>query len=256
MEYGYMGGFRGKLGTAVGYRWNGKWCMRSRPRLVKNPRTEAQQANRALFAEEVRLAARMSWAINHTLTTMAREAGMTAYNLFVSLNQQAFGQEEGHMTVDYPRLMLSMGPVAPVSFGTPTVTEDMCLTIDFEKNMHLPRAKAHDLVSLFVYCPSWGYGYLAAPVYRSSKKISMLLSSLLAGREVHVYGFVEDEQGNFSETVYAGTVICGEGARENRKQEVKREARKEERVASPEKGGEEADSKDGGRRRTAPPPGG
>ena len=243
MDYGYMGGFRGKLGTAVGYLWNGKWCMRSRPRMVKNPRTEAQQANRTLFAEEVRLAARMSWAVNHTLTAMAREAGMTAYNLFVRLNQQAFSLEEGQLAVDYPRLMLSMGPVAPVSFGTPTVTEDLCLSIDFEKNMHFPRARAHDLVRLFVYCPSWGYGYLTAPVYRSSKKISMLLSSLLAGREVHVYGFVEDEQGNFSETIYAGTVVCGEVTKEGHRQGVEREARKEGSLASPEGGAEVADNK-------------
>ena len=236
MDYGYLGGFRGKLGTAVGYQWNGKWCMRSRPRMVKNPRTEAQQANRTLFGEEVRLAAHMSWAINRTLTPMAREAGMTAYNLFVSLNQQAFSLVDGRLEVDYPHLMLSMGPVAPVSFGTPTMTEDLCLSVDFEKNMQLPRAKAYDSVSLFVYCPSWGYGYLAAPVYRKSKRISMMLPSLCTGRELQVYGFVEDAQGNFSETIYVGTVsgeeeTVGSGERQEEREKMKevRGEREEER---------------------------
>ena len=39
---GYLGGFSGKLGTAVGYMWNGKWCLRAHNPMVHNPRTEAQ----------------------------------------------------------------------------------------------------------------------------------------------------------------------------------------------------------------------
>ena len=204
MEYGYLGGFRGTLGTAVGYQWNGKWCLRSRPATVNNPRTEAQQANRTLFSEEVRLAARMSWAINRTLTELARQMGMTAYNLFVSLNQPAFSLINGRMEVDYPNLILSQGQVAPVQFGAMTLTEELRLSVTFEKNMNLPRAKSYDAVSLYVYSPSVGKGFLTAPVYRKDRCISVLLPSLFARQELQVYGFVEDAQGNFSESVYVG----------------------------------------------------
>ena len=40
---GTLGGFVGKLGPVVGYRWKNVWCVRSQSRIVNNPRTEAQQ---------------------------------------------------------------------------------------------------------------------------------------------------------------------------------------------------------------------
>lgn len=96
---GYMGGFSGSLGPAVGYQWNGKWCLRSKPAMVRNPRTVKQMEHRALFRQQVRLAAQMRWAVTTALTDVARESGMTSYNLFVSLNQQAFSQVEGELAV-------------------------------------------------------------------------------------------------------------------------------------------------------------
>ncbi|MCR5444982.1 MAG: DUF6266 family protein [Bacteroidales bacterium] len=203
---GFMGGFSGRLGPAVGYQWNGKWCLRSRPVMIKNPRTAAQQEHRTLFREEVRLAARMSRAINRTLTEAARAAGMTSYNLFVSINQHCFSLVDGQLAVDYASLVLSMGPVAPVRFGTPQVEEGITLTVPFERNPEHTRAGGLDMVSLYVYCPAIGKGYLAAPVYRKAQSISVVLSDDFAGQEWHLYGFVADEHGLFSETIYGGTV--------------------------------------------------
>ena len=112
IDYGIMGGFSGKVGTVVGYYWNGKPCMRAYKRYVNNPRTEAQQEHRTLFKQEVQLAAKMRWAVTTTMTEAAREAGMTSYNLFVHMNQHAFTMSDNRLVVDYSRLMLSMGDVA------------------------------------------------------------------------------------------------------------------------------------------------
>ena len=49
-HYGINGGYRGAVGTVIGYEWNGRWCLRSRPRRVHNPRTERQQQLRQLCA--------------------------------------------------------------------------------------------------------------------------------------------------------------------------------------------------------------
>ena len=85
-----MGAFSGTLGGAIGYLWNGKWCMRSRPSAVHNPRTPEQVAHREMFKREVQLAAELRWAVVESMSAMAREMGMTAYNHFVSVNQAAF----------------------------------------------------------------------------------------------------------------------------------------------------------------------
>ena len=42
---GILGPFQGKVGTVVGYMWNGKCCMRAYNRTIKNPRTPEQVAH-------------------------------------------------------------------------------------------------------------------------------------------------------------------------------------------------------------------
>ena len=44
-QSGILGGYVGKVGTVVGYFWNGKPCMRAYKRQVRNPRTAAQMEN-------------------------------------------------------------------------------------------------------------------------------------------------------------------------------------------------------------------
>ncbi len=209
-QYGsYLGGFSGKLGPAIGYMWNGRWCMRSRPAQVHNPRTEAQVAHRTAFKGEVQLAARMRWAVMQGLTASARELGMTAYNLFVSLNQPVFSLEAGQLAVDWSRLQLSVGPVAPVKVESARVKDEMNLEVDFERNPLHMSCDAYDEVHLFVYSPAAGQGYLAAPVYRRQRKVSVMLPDSFAGSEVHIFMYVTDQQGRCSETAYGGMVSVG-----------------------------------------------
>ena len=234
---GYLGGFSGSLGPVVGYQWRGRWCMRAKPQMVKNPRTEAQQRHRSLFREEVRLAARMNRVVKQTMAAPSLEAMMTPCNYFIHRNQGAFGwssalghtagfQEHtdsstlaslgspspslgdelnsGRLTVDWERLVLSEGPVAPVEFGMPVVTDRTRLKISFEKNpLHL-RADKYDRVYLYVYCPDAECGFLPMPVYRITQEISVLLPSSMAGREVHLWGLVQDDRGHWSNSVYIG----------------------------------------------------
>lgn len=195
---GYLGGFSGRLGPAVGYMWNGKWCVRSHQAMVRNPRTEAQVAHRAMFKQEVQLAARMRWAVTTTMTQLARENGMTSYNLFVSVNQPAFSLEEGVMQVDYSRLLLSLGDVPTVGTATAAWTAGNVLEVRFERGM----GRGFDHVQAYVYVPELGEGYLSAPVYRRDRRIAMALPDRFAGLEAHIYLMAQDAGGRWSESVY------------------------------------------------------
>lgn len=212
---GFLGGFSGRLGPAVGYRWKGIWCVRSQSRFVKNPRTEAQQAHRALFKAEVQLAGKMRWALNIGLKRFSDELNMTPMNLFVKANQQAFSSEDGVFTVDYPALCVSAGPVAPVAIleasvdGAPASRRqtDNTLNISFEKNPLRRSCGAHDNVFFWVYSEELQMGYLSNPVYRRAQRASIVLpDGFLAGGTptLHVYAFVQDEHGRCSETSYIG----------------------------------------------------
>ena len=204
---GYLGPFSGRLGTAVGYMWNGKCCLRSYQRFVRNPRTEAQQAHRSLFKQQVQLAARMKMAINETLTDLAREAGMTAYNLFVKGNQHAFYPVQGAETVlgvDYSSLRLSMGDALGVVPEGTTLDEDNVLTVSFARGT----GRAFDRVYLYVYVPDLGEGFLSTPVYRREKRISLALPDDYAGHELHAWLMVKGETGGWSESVYVDVSSC------------------------------------------------
>lgn len=210
MMGGYMGGFRGRLGTAVGYMWNGKWCLRSRPGAVRNPRTEEQTRHRAMFREEVRQASYMWRAAEVGLTATAREMGMTCYNLFVSANQSAFGWDDGTLTVDYSRLAVGMGPVAPVGFDEVLMEEGNVLKVRFERNPMRTVAGNYDRVMLYVYCPAAKEGIISAPVYRMDRRIGLCLPDEYMGCEVHVYGMVQDDEGRAADSCYLGCFTVGE----------------------------------------------
>lgn len=220
---GYMGGFSGRLGPAVGYRWRGVWCMRAHQTEVRNPRTPAQMANRDMFKREVQLAASMRWAVNLGFRDLSYDMHMTPYNLFVHLNQEAFslqhdpseaGQPEGTsgvFTVDYSRLRFCSGPLAGVAFGQKQWTADNVLTVAFEKTDDSSlKASGFDSVYLYVYCPDLELGFMASPVYRRTKRVSVALPDSFAGREVQLYGMVCSADGLWSETVYGGAMVCDE----------------------------------------------
>lgn len=217
LDNGFLGGFSGRLGPAVGYGRLGRWYVRALPRQVANPRTEAQQEHRAMFKQEVQLAAQMRWAVNVGMKGVAHQMGLTAQNLFVKANQQAFGMAEGLLQVDYPALQVSLGPVAPVTITEATLNEDNVLTVHFEKNPEHRAASAYDSVYLWIYSPAAGKGYLTNAVYRRAKRFDVLLPEWLtptpqsfgqppsgrgASDELHLYAFVQDEEGRCSTTAY------------------------------------------------------
>ena len=195
---GYMGPFSGRLGTAVGYMWNGKCCLRSYQRYVKNPRTEAQQAHRTLFKQEVQLAARMRWAVATTMTDLAREAGMTAYNVFVKANQHAFALEDNELQVDWGALRLSVGDVPTVTPEAMERDDEGVLTVSFARGT----GRAYDRVFLYVYVPELGKGYLAAPVYRRDRRVTVALPDEFEGHALQAWLMVQAEDGRWSESTY------------------------------------------------------
>ncbi len=211
-DTGYMGGFRGSLGPAVGYQWNGKWCVRSKPGYMTNPRSAKQMEHRAMFRQQVQLAARMRWGVTTGLTAVAREAGMTAFNLFVSINQQAFSLVDGQMAVQWSELQLSGGPVAPVAAGQVQVEAGNVLKATFVKNPHHLPANNYDRVYLYLYSPLLEEGFLAAAVYRREQRVGVSLPDYFAGQALQLYYMVEDDRGRFSPTVYGGEVILAETA--------------------------------------------
>ncbi len=209
---GYLGGFQGTLGPAIGYMWNGKWCMRSRPTAVHNPRTPEQVANREMFKREVQLAADLRDAIVPSMSDMARQMGMTSYNLFVSVNQGAFSLVErdrsganqpnevvgGVFEVDWRNLRLSLGDVAQVESPRREMKEHNVLEVNYDKG----HGYSHDLVRLMVYAPGLKRALMSKPAFRKDKKVAVALPDKFVGEELQVWLLVQSPDGRWSESVW------------------------------------------------------
>ena len=139
-RFGINDGYRGTVGTVIGYQWRGKWCLRSRPRQVRNPRTPKQMAARGLFSLVSQLASRMSFALRTGMRSEAMKVHRTECNHFMSLNAPCFALVDNELQVDYENLLVAVGPVAPVGFATPVVPtgDTRTIVVPFEKNpLHL-----------------------------------------------------------------------------------------------------------------------
>ncbi|MBR1766040.1 MAG: hypothetical protein IJ745_03240 [Bacteroidales bacterium] len=209
-QHGINDGFRGTVGTVIGYEWRGRWCLRSRPRTVRNPRTERQQENRTLFRQVVALTALLRPVLRHGLRQRSQAAHMTEANYFHHINKSLFGMDsEGRLTVDYEALALSEGPVAPVGFAAPSAetqheASPRSATVTFERNpLHL-NSNSDDEVWLVALCPEAGEVCLSAPAMRRSRQATLTLPDHWTDMDVHLYGFVTDYAGRASASSYIG----------------------------------------------------
>lgn len=204
-RFGINDGYRGSVGTVIGYMWRGKWCLRSRPRSVRNPRTEQQQLNRELFKQMVLTASAFKTAVRKGMHHNALEGHITECNLFVKENKQFFALgNDGRLTADWASVVVSEGEVAPVGFREPEIDSDNRLTVNFSPTLDERRGSNDDEVYLWAFCPEAGEGVLSAPASRRSDSVSMTLPERWMGLKVHLYGFVTDYKGRSSETVYIG----------------------------------------------------
>ena len=132
---------------------------------------------------------------------LARQEGMTCFNLFVKVNQHAFSLVDGAFTVDYSALRLSMGDVMPVENALVVRRDGRVLEVAFDKG----HGFSHDHVHMFVYAPGLERGLMSLPVFRRDKKVSIMLPDRFADEELHVYLMVHTDDGRWSDSVYVGS---------------------------------------------------
>jgi hypothetical protein len=90
IKQGILGGFLGKVGGVVGGNFKGIATMRAMPLSVANPRTAAQVGNRTRFSYVTAFAAGVGLSVIQTYWNRFA-VKMSGYNMFCSVNKNAFG---------------------------------------------------------------------------------------------------------------------------------------------------------------------
>lgn len=106
----------GVIGDRVYYTRFGKTFSRRRPTQINDQKSDAQLRQRALFKAIQHTSLLLGSVIQRGLAKEAHSQGHVENNEFASLNKQCFTYENGTVIIDYPRLLLSTGPVGRVEF--------------------------------------------------------------------------------------------------------------------------------------------
>lgn len=190
-----------------------KVVVRHKPEKVRNPRSSAQQAHRNSFIDIVRLSSRMTEAHLVGLHHHAQRLKLRTYTDFRHLNKDSFTPDG---LIDYPRIVLSRGPVATVSVNKVQLHDNGVLQIDFDPCLTMGKAAPDDALYLYVYKADQELGCLLPPVLRSDKTLAIQLPAEWLQTEgastdaltqshipaIHLYAFLRNRRGLTSDTIY------------------------------------------------------
>lgn len=206
---GYMGAFSGKLGTAVGFSWKGRVCVRSYCRHIHDARTPLQLEQRSRFTAMIRFAQQSVHALRLGFKPLGDKLQITEGNCFTKRNTDRFRMVGGELRVDYEHLVLSEGSLEGVLFSSPQFDADSGVSIEYEGNTTAKHASPSDAVYVYAYCPEAGEGRLLPAAKRGDAHIGRDLPYTWRGLAVHLYGFTIGRHGDVSPTQYIGHGTVG-----------------------------------------------
>jgi len=104
--------------------------------------------NNALFKSMQHTSSIFGSVIQRGLAKEAHAHRHVENNEFASINKQYFTYEDGVVHIDYPRLVLSAGPIAPVGFTNRSV-DYLHVELQFDPCLYVAHANPDDVV--FIY---------------------------------------------------------------------------------------------------------
>jgi hypothetical protein len=214
IKQGILGGFRGRVGDVIGSTWKGQDVMKIRPASVFNPNTERQQLQRAKFG----LVGRFNKAHLNLIRIgfRAYTKNMTAGNAAMSYNlSNAVTDTFPDLSIDFSKVMISMGTLAPVNEVSSVSEASASLTLNWTSNSNSGNGKDSDQVIVSLYDRQTAeVVYFPGCASRQEESVTIGLPANWSGRTAEVLVFLISLEGNgssasrelVSNTVYAGSV--------------------------------------------------
>jgi hypothetical protein len=184
--WGAFGGFQKKTGALVGRWLNGQNVITAIPHPSKKPPTEAQLNQRAKFGMLVSFLRPISQIIKVGFKDAHAEK-QSAWNAAFVHNFKRAITGTGPFTIDYPKMVYSMGILSPVY--DPELVVDRPEIITFNWNGFTSGSgAATDMATFVVYSPIIDrYVCLTNAVPRSALTFELLMPPDYKGHEVYCY---------------------------------------------------------------------
>lgn len=216
---GYLSPIKNKLGNAVGRRWRNLDVLAAYRGTISNPRTAAQQLQRAKFKTLSNLARVFAPIVNQSMKESSAGTKRFPRALFMHLNKEAItGSTASNVGVNYSGLKISAGNMLCAVFGAPTFNDPNTVRVPMDAS-NISAAYPGDIsvtgrCRVVVYCPQAGY-YVANGSDLSDSSVAVNVPTNWNGLAVQVYAYCYIGEGDYpdyglkagdcSESVYCGT---------------------------------------------------
>ena len=206
-EQGYMGPFRGKLGTAVGSKWKGLYVLRSRPpRKRTGPASESQLEVQAKFSLMTKFLRPLTDLLNRTFKKSA--VNMSGANKAFAENKKAVTGVYPDFTIDYAKVILSTGNFDNAGGPAANSAEAGKLVFTWKDNSNAAKKTLiSDLAFVAAYSEelnSWIYEPKAAT--RNAGTFTLDVAEF-SGKPVQTYiGFMSADGKKVSTSLFTGAV--------------------------------------------------
>jgi Family of unknown function (DUF6266) len=207
IQTGILGGFNGKVGTVVGSNWKGISTMRALPKGRKGNFSPAQLQQQARFALMISFLQPLSILMNVTYKKAAIK--MSGFNKVFSENvRNAIAGVYPAFTIDYPKVVLSRGPLANVNNPVAVSTTTGKLVYTWTDNTNsVDLALSSDIVFLAAYNEALNqWVFLSSAAARNAGTFTLDVSQF-AGKPVHTYiGIMSADRNRTGPSIYTGQV--------------------------------------------------
>ena len=149
INQGILGGFSGKVGPIVGFRWKSNYYIRARAAKVSNPRTPKQQEQRGKFATAFSFLKTIKPFIRIGYKEFTQDK--SAFNAAMSYTlKRAVTGSGKEIRIDFDRALVSMGTLMPIFKGTATQNGNK-MYFNWQDNSGMGNAEDTDIAMLLVY---------------------------------------------------------------------------------------------------------
>lgn len=217
---GVLGNQYGKIGPVVARKFRNENVYSKYQPNVANPKTTAQQTQRARFLALSQLAHDFACGARMGFVKAAQGTKMSPRNLFQTLNFEnisASGPES--VNINYTAIQVAKGGLSRVGFSAPRFDTPSTVDIDWDNNGAPCQTTENDKVYIVVHCPDARATIVSAPFDRTASQGSVVVPSYWNGMKVQVYGFVRNDGPDntefgiphyeCSDSIYCGTGNIG-----------------------------------------------
>lgn len=218
IKTGFLSPFKNKLGNGVGRRWRNLNIVAEYNGSPRNPRTTAQQIQRARFAALSELARAFSSTLKDSLGGVCAGTKVFPRAKFISLNDGAVSATDPNsVNINYGNIIVARGNVQGIQYDNPDFETPSTVSVSYDDTAfkaQYPLANSNNLKARIIVYSVDGKFIMTGEVAGDVSQISVTVPDYLAGTKVHVYGYVRWDgddmpeyglkKGDVSDSMYVG----------------------------------------------------